>query len=123
MGKLLASEGFDNLSYPSADDFFADPRARSADLIFLDLDLPGTSGMEAVEKLREGAFLEDVPLVIISGTTDDTCFTMLRNYTEDRRVLATEFYGKDRFSFDMLFVRMRNLLKMRDMYRELHPAV
>ena len=122
MGRLLASEGFDTLSYASAEAFLGDPEARAAELIFLDMDLPGIDGLTMIDKLSEEGLLRSVPVVIISGSTEDSCFAALRKYSEDDKLLAAEYYGKDRFSFDMLFVRIRNMLKMREMYLALHPA-
>jgi CheY-like chemotaxis protein len=122
MGRLLASEGFEPISYAGPEDFFVDPSARSTDLIILDMDLPGMGEVEAIEKLRDDGFLVAVPLVMLSGTSDVACVAALRKYVGDEKILAVEFYGKDHFSFDMLFVRICNLIKMRDLYLALRPA-
>ena len=119
MARLLDSEGFAVVQYDGAEAFLADSASRSADLIFLDVDLPGISGFEFIGILRERGFLVDTPLILISGTTDEGGFGVLRRYVDDDRVLAIEYYSKDRFSFDMLFLRMHNLFRMRSLYRAL----
>ena len=40
------------------------------DLVILDLSLPGISGVEVVENLKELGILPDVPLIIASGLGD-----------------------------------------------------
>ncbi len=42
----------------------------SPDVILLDLSMPGRDGMEALRELRSLAILSDVPIVVLSATTD-----------------------------------------------------
>jgi CheY-like chemotaxis protein len=43
-------------------------RARSFDLVLLDIMLPGPSGMEALEEIRADPALRDVPVAILSNS-------------------------------------------------------
>ena len=38
--------------------------------VFLDLRLPGSSGIEVLEKIRQDERLKDLPVVIMTGTTN-----------------------------------------------------
>ncbi len=40
-------------------------------LVILDLALPGISGIEVAQKLREAGILPEVPLIIVSGQGDE----------------------------------------------------
>ena len=47
-------------------------KKRSYDLIFVDLNIPGMSGFELLEKTRRNKKTKKVPIVIISAMPEDT---------------------------------------------------
>ena len=46
-------------------------KSRSYDLIFVDLNIPGMSGFELLEKIRKNKKTRQVPVVIISAMPED----------------------------------------------------
>ncbi|MGE4313347.1 MAG: response regulator [Pseudobdellovibrionaceae bacterium] len=41
-------------------------------LILVDLEMPKKDGLEILEELKSNTFLQDIPMVVISGTTSDS---------------------------------------------------
>lgn len=41
------------------------------DLICLDMEMPGMSGMELLAEIRSQVFLREVPVIMVTGVTDD----------------------------------------------------
>jgi CheY-like chemotaxis protein len=50
--------------------FELEERSVRADVIFLDLNLPGMSGMEFLTELKEKKELKDIPVIILTTTSD-----------------------------------------------------
>lgn len=82
--KVLNKEGFTNLSeFSSADDFFnslnklkkSDKPFPEYDLILLDINMPGTDGIEACKKLKTLEKYKDTPIIILTGMIDDLTMT------------------------------------------------
>ena len=68
MRLLLESVGFEVRDYPSATQFLQDEKALSCCCLVLDLHMPGMSGIELAELLRQrGA---GVPTLLITGKGD-----------------------------------------------------
>ena len=69
---LLEAEGFTVLRAASGEAGLLLASQRGLSLITLDLQLPGLDGWEFLERLREDSRLTEVPVVIISGSTEST---------------------------------------------------
>lgn len=65
---LVESVNLNALEYLSADEFMANYRDMSPGCIILDLRMPGVSGLEAVNMMRDQSILE--PIVIMTGHGD-----------------------------------------------------
>ena len=65
---LVESVSLNALEYLSADEFMANYRDMSPGCIILDLRMPGVSGLEAVNMMRDQSILE--PIVIMTGHGD-----------------------------------------------------
>ena len=68
LGLVLEGEGYEVASFGTAADGLACLESEGADLVILDIKLPGMSGMEALEKIRaSGQESRDIPVIMISG--------------------------------------------------------
>ena len=65
---LVESVNLNALEYLSADEFMANYRDMSPGCIILDLRMPGVSGLEAVNMMRDQSILE--PIIIMTGHGD-----------------------------------------------------
>jgi two-component system phosphate regulon response regulator OmpR len=65
----LGKQGLDVLALASADELLRRLPRRRPDLVVMDLMMPGTTGLEALRKLRaEG---DDLPLILLTARSDD----------------------------------------------------
>ncbi len=62
---LLASAGFDTLSFPTAEAFLAHERAQGRICLLSDIRMPGMSGIELLERVADA-----LPVVLITGHGD-----------------------------------------------------
>lgn len=69
---VVARSGADALDYLLRRGEFDGRRSANPDVVFLDNAMPGMPGNELVGRIRSETALEGVPLVIFSGTTDET---------------------------------------------------
>ncbi len=53
-------------------------KSRWIDLVFSDLNMPGMSGFELVERMRSDALLESIPVVIVSSVSSRATIEDLR---------------------------------------------
>ena len=62
----------DVIDFSSAESFLRDSRVQEHKLtaIFLDITLPGISGIDAIPKIREIASYSEVPIVMCSSSND-----------------------------------------------------
>ena len=66
---LLETFGFKVQSYGSGSGFLADERHRAAGCLLIDQHMPGASGLDVVDNLRENGV--QIPTILISGRLDD----------------------------------------------------
>lgn len=69
MRALLESFAIDVSDYPSAGDFLARVSAPTNGCMLLDLHMPGMSGLELLELMRQRGW--DLPVIVITGRSDD----------------------------------------------------
>jgi CheY-like chemotaxis protein len=67
-GFTSVSSGEDALSYVHKQGAYAD--AKTPDVIFLDLSLPGVTGLEVLKAIKTTPHLMHIPVVVASGTED-----------------------------------------------------
>ncbi|HEY2882827.1 MAG TPA: response regulator [Pirellulales bacterium] len=65
----LVCDGQEALDYLQRRGIFA--RAPKPDLILLDLELPKKNGLELLTEIRADPLLQDVPVVVLTGSTDE----------------------------------------------------
>lgn len=67
----LSRNGYHVLARRSAEEGRAAAQSEMPDAILLDLGLPDQDGMELCAQLADDARTADIPIIVISGTTDD----------------------------------------------------
>ena len=76
--------------------------ASPPDLIILDIELPFLNGMEVLAALKSDASTRDIPVVVLTGHTDEACFVEASNLGAEgflrkpveRNVLINEIFSK-----------------------------
>jgi len=93
---ILEDEGFDFATAENGKEGLQKALEEKPDLIFLDLMMPGGSGIKFFNEIKESEELHDIPVVMITGATQATGVDMksyvLERPYHDRKVQAT---GKD----------------------------
>jgi len=59
------------LTMPSAEKMFSLLEKKRPDLILLDIEMPEMTGLEAIVKLKENTQFSDIPVLFLTGWTDD----------------------------------------------------
>jgi FixJ family two-component response regulator len=114
MAGLLKSDGYETFSYCTIKEFLDSAGMAKTDIILLDVDLPGVTGIDFVKESAKAGLLRTLPLMLISGTAEEGILREFRPLLEDKSILALDFIRKDRFSYDLLFVKLHALLRLRD---------
>jgi FixJ family two-component response regulator len=65
LARLLRSHGFDTSTHASGADFLASPALHDVECLLLDVHMPGMSGTEVLEAVREAA--SKLPVVLMTG--------------------------------------------------------
>jgi DNA-binding NtrC family response regulator len=107
---LLQQEGLHVETAVNAEDGVRRLEARSCDLVFLDLNLPGADGLSIIGRLRRGTPPADV--VILTG------YGTVANTVEAMRKGATDVIEKP-FSQDRILAVIRRSLETRQLKNEL----
>ncbi|MFT8394866.1 response regulator [Propionibacterium sp.] len=109
---MLSHEGFDVSSVPDGESGLAEYEREGADLVLLDLMLPGLPGTEVCKSLRQHS---DVPIIMVTA----------RDSEIDKVVgleLGADDYVTKPFSHRELVARIRAVLR-RGREEELYPGV
>ena len=67
----LGIEGYDVVTAENAEDGLAQHELDPADLVILDIMMPGMDGIEACRKLRENPLHGDIPIIMFSALSGD----------------------------------------------------
>jgi FixJ family two-component response regulator len=75
---FLKSAGMEFRSYSSATEFISSSSPVSGDLLVLDLNLPGMSGLELLKKLDKGPI--HMPVIVVTAFDDPASRKACRDY-------------------------------------------
>jgi DNA-binding NtrC family response regulator len=102
---VLEGEGYEVVSFGSAQEGILFLEKEGADLIILDIKLPGMTGVEALNKIRTGdTEYKNIPIIMISGHAS------LSDAVETVKKGATDFFEKP-LDRDSILIRVANCLK------------
>lgn len=104
-GTFLQSAGYDVQTFPTGDDLFAAFQKHAADLVILDIMMPGSDGLTICKKLRE---ISDVPIIILTAKDSEM------DYLHGLAIGGDDYLIKP-FSPAMLVMRVKALLRRVDM--------
>jgi two-component system, NtrC family, nitrogen regulation response regulator NtrX len=112
LGLVLEGEGYEVQGFGTAEEGLAYLDAEVADLIILDIKLPGMSGVDALRKIRESkAPYREIPVIMISGHAS------LAEAVDAVKVGATDFFEKP-LDRDGILIRVGNCLRQRNLAQE-----
>ncbi|MCX7625637.1 MAG: diguanylate cyclase [Candidatus Sumerlaeaceae bacterium] len=104
----LLRRGYRVDDYPSGEDFLRSLQGGElAELVLLDLMMPGMSGLEVIKKLREQPGTNLTPIIVVSAAGEDSMVV------EALRAGANDFVTKP-VNFEILLARIETHLRMRD---------
>ena len=109
---FLENAGFDVRTFPAGDELADEFARREADLVVLDVMMPGTDGLTICKNLRATS---DVPIVILTAKDSEM------DYMHGLAIGADDYLTKP-FSPSMLVMRVKALLRRVDMGRNTSPA-
>ena len=75
--ELLADEGYRVMRAASGIQALQLARSHSPDVIVLDLNLPGKSGLEVLRALRANEQTATIPVIVVSGAVDSSTRALL----------------------------------------------
>jgi len=103
----LSNEGYDVDEAPNSHAAVESASDNSPDLILIDLNLPGSSGVLATQRLRSATQLSGVPVVACAGPDSQA-------YRDAARVAGADAYVTKPFNPAVLLRVVRSLLNRRD---------
>ena len=106
-GTFLESAGYEVRLFPTGDDLAAAFEQQEADLVVLDVMMPGTDGLTICRNLRA---VSDVPIVILTAKDSEM------DYLHGLAIGSDDYLVKP-FSPAMLVMRVKALLRRVDMGR------
>lgn len=72
LDSMLRERGYRVVAFPRGDLALAAARRNPPDLILLDINMPGMTGFEVCERLKEDEGLKEIPVLFISAMTETT---------------------------------------------------
>jgi two-component system nitrogen regulation response regulator NtrX len=120
LGIVLEGEGYEVNAFATAEEGLKHLDSEPSDLVILDIKLPGMSGVEALQKIRQGSFdYREIPIIMISGHAS------LAEAVDAVKHGATDFFEKP-LDRDGILIRVANCLKqtrLANEVKELRAAV
>ncbi len=68
---VLSENGYEVSTIPSGDELFARLAQTPYDLLLLDIDLPGASGLELLKQLQDDARYREIPILMVSSLSKE----------------------------------------------------
>jgi DNA-binding response OmpR family regulator len=110
LAALLSDAGYDTETATNVEDALARARSAPPDLITLDVDMPGKSGVRLYRDIKGDAALAEVPVIVITGIQQD----LAPLFTGKRTVPDIDGYLQKPFDPKVLFATVATALKRRN---------
>ncbi len=112
LGLVLEGEGYEVSSVGTAEEGLKHLESEGADLVILDIKLPGMSGVDMLQKVRAGnTDFKDIPVIMISGHAS------LAEAVDTVKHGATDFFEKP-LDRNGILIRVGNCLKQTRLAQE-----
>lgn len=105
LGKKLISSGFDLTHTKNGEETLRELENIVPDIIIVDLLLPGMSGFEILEKVKERDRLKSIPVMVLSNLSKSS------DIEKAKALGAQRFMVKAASSLDQIVAEVHNLLK------------
>jgi len=106
IGKAILSEHYDVYALPSAEKLFEFLERVTPDLILLDIEMPGMSGYEAINILKNESRYSDIPVIFVTAKSSESA-------EYDGLTLGAIDYVTKPFAPALLLKRIENHLLIR----------
>jgi DNA-binding response OmpR family regulator len=113
--RIIERAGYTVKTYQNGKRFFGEALNAQYDLIITDVDLPGYSGIEMIQKLMDLDVVSLVPIIFLSGTTQRSDIPIL---AVDDKVLAVDFMEKPP-NFEWLLYKIKFLCRYREIVQNI----
>lgn len=100
----LKREGFDTLSAQNANEGFGILTKTKADLILLDIILPGIDGFEVLRRLKSDNALKTIPVILLSNLGQE------KDVERGLKLGAAEYIIKAHYTLDEIIEKIKNVL-------------
>jgi two-component system nitrogen regulation response regulator NtrX len=112
LGLVLEGEGYEVAGVDTAEEGLKQLETEGADLMILDVKLPGMSGIEMLQKVRKGPpDIKDIPIIMISGHAS------LAEAVDAVKHGATDFFEKP-LDRNGILIRVGNCLRQQKLAQE-----
>jgi len=100
----LEQAGFKATIVETGEDALTVIKNQSFDLVLLDIMLPKISGLDVLQKLREGEDTKDLPIVILSALATD------EDKMRAKELGATDYFAKSETTPKDMIVKIKEIL-------------
>lgn len=100
----LKREGFDTFSAQNANEGFGILAKTKADLILLDIILPGIDGFEVLRRLKCDNALKTIPVILLSNLGQE------KDVERGLKLGAAEYIIKAHYTLDEIIEKIKNVL-------------
>jgi DNA-binding NtrC family response regulator len=113
--QVLQKHGFNTVVAQSGAEALKKVETEAPDLILLDVNMPGLSGLDVVSQLKQDPWLRYIPVLLLTANDDlDGVVRGLDNGADD--------YIRKPFVTDELIARVRAAMRTRRLYQELEQS-
>lgn len=91
LAKLLRARGYNVVTAINAYEAMAACKKENPDLILLDVGIPPMDGLTFLMLLRQDPIGRDVPVIVVTGQTDDTTASRAKDLNVKELLLKSEF--------------------------------
>lgn len=113
--QLLQAHGFETVTASSGESALKAVSTEAPDLILLDVQMPGLSGLEVVKRLKRDPWFRYIPVLLLTANDDQNDLVVGLEHGADD-------YIRKPYVSDELIARVRAAMRTRRLYQELEQS-